>query len=118
MIDRPQVVRDEEARQPQLGLKPLEQIQNLSLNRNVERRDWLIGDDEFRLGCQRASDSDPLALATGKLMRVSSMKRGLSPTSVISLSTRGRTSPLPASPSTCMGSAMIEPTRIRGLRDA
>ena len=44
-------------------LKDLQQVDDLGLDRNVERRDRLVGDDELRLDRERTSDTDALALA-------------------------------------------------------
>ena len=35
-----------------------EQVDDLRLHRNIERRDWLIADDQFRPGCQGARDAE------------------------------------------------------------
>ena len=39
-----------------------QEVDNLRLNGDVERGDWLIGDDEVGVGRERASDADALAL--------------------------------------------------------
>ena len=48
----------------------LQQIDDLPLDLNVERRYRLVADDEGRLHRQRTRDTDALALAAGKLMRI------------------------------------------------
>ena len=65
-----EVVRDEEIGQSELLLQILEQVDDLRLNRDVERRDRLVADDEFRIDRQRARDADALPLAAGELVRV------------------------------------------------
>jgi hypothetical protein len=52
-------------------LKIVEEIQDLGLDRDIERRGRLIADDESRLHCQCAGDSDALPLPATKLVRVS-----------------------------------------------
>ena len=47
-----------------------EQIDDLALDRNVERGNRLVADDELRLDRKRARDADALALAAGELMRI------------------------------------------------
>src|SRR5438093_10906188 len=70
MPDRAQIVRDEQVRQVPLLLKALDQIQNLRLDRDVQRRDRLVGDDEIGIGGERARNADALLLAAGKLVRI------------------------------------------------
>src|SRR5437763_17186384 len=57
-----EVVGDEQIREIELLLQVLEQVQNLRLNRDIERRDWLVGDDETGAKRERARDSDSLPL--------------------------------------------------------
>ena len=64
-----QVVRDEDDRQPELVLELREQVDDLRLDRDVERGDRLVGDDQLRLQRDRARDADALALAAGELVR-------------------------------------------------
>src|SRR5260370_42611247 len=40
------IVRHEEIRQPELGLQILKQIQDLSLDRDIQGRDRLVGDHQ------------------------------------------------------------------------
>src|SRR5581483_6301321 len=63
------VMRDEEIRQMELVLEIFEEIEDLGLNRYVERADRLVGDDQFRIEGQRASDADALTLAAREFMR-------------------------------------------------
>ena len=65
-----EVVRDEEIGQLEVSLELFEQIDDLRPNRNVERRDRLVADDEVRIHRERARDSDPLSLAARELVRV------------------------------------------------
>src|SRR5258708_34445579 len=50
----------------------LEQIENLSLNRNIERRHGLIGHQEIRTEGQSTGNAYALSLPSGKLMRIAS----------------------------------------------
>src|SRR5688572_27384547 len=65
-----EVVRDEQVREAQLLLKLLEQVDDLRLDRNVERGYRLVAHDELGVECERASNSDPLPLAARELVRV------------------------------------------------
>ena len=68
--DDREVVRDEEVGELELVLQVDEQVQDLGLDRDVERRDRLVGDDQLRLERERARDADTLALAARELVRV------------------------------------------------
>src|SRR5262245_60476720 len=48
VLDDAEVMRDEEHGEPELPLQVLEQVQYLRLDRDVERRYGLVGDDEPR----------------------------------------------------------------------
>ncbi|CFM38011.1 Uncharacterised protein [Bordetella pertussis] len=61
---------DEKHGQAQLFLQILEQIQNLRLDRHVQRRGRFVADQEARPGGQRARDADALALAAGEFVRI------------------------------------------------
>ncbi len=49
VADHREVVGDEEKGQTELILEVLQQVDHLCLNRDVERRDRLVGDDELRI---------------------------------------------------------------------
>ncbi len=70
MANDGKIVRDEKIRQAELLLQIFEQIDDLRLNGDVERRDRLVANDEFRINGERACDADALALAAGKLVRI------------------------------------------------
>ena len=70
VLDDAQVVRDEDDTEVQLALQLLQQVEDLGLDRDVQRRDRLVGDDQHRVGHQRAGDADALALAAGEGVRV------------------------------------------------
>ena len=54
---------------PNSLLQVLEQVEDLRLHRDVERRDRLVADDQLRVDRERARDADALALAAGELVR-------------------------------------------------
>src|ERR1700730_5756729 len=64
-----EIVGDEQQRQSEARLHLFQQIQDLRANRNVERRDRLVADDELGVEHQCPRDADALALSAGKFMR-------------------------------------------------
>ncbi len=56
---------DEEHGEAELGLQVDQQINDLRLDRDVERRDGFIADEEARVSDQRARQDDALPLAAG-----------------------------------------------------
>src|SRR5579862_812948 len=70
VLDRREVVRDEEIGQVEFALQIGQQIEYLRLNGHIERGDRLIGNDELGIQRQRPRDTDTLPLAAAKLMRV------------------------------------------------
>ena len=70
VLDHRQVVRDEEHGEAERVLQLEEQVEDLRLDRHVEGRHRLVGDDEPRVERERARDADPLALAAGERVRV------------------------------------------------
>ena len=71
-----QVVRDEQIRELEAPLQLEQEVQDLRLDRHVERRHRLVGDDELRLERERARDADALALAAAELVRVARRELG------------------------------------------
>jgi hypothetical protein len=69
-----QIVRDEDHAQAEFAREFRQQIQDLRLDRNIERRYRLICDQQFRLQRERPRDRDALALSNGKLVRIFSHK--------------------------------------------
>jgi hypothetical protein len=63
MADHGEVVGDEQKAQIEPRLQALEQVDDLALDRDVERGDRLVADDEGRLERERARDADTLALS-------------------------------------------------------
>ena len=69
VLDDVEIVRDEQHRQAEALAQVGQQVDHLRLDRHVERRHRLVGDDELRLDRERARDADALALAAGELVR-------------------------------------------------
>ena len=65
-----QIMGDEDIRESQLPLQIQEQVENLRLDRFVERGNRFIEDQQPGLQGQGTGDIHPLALSAGKLMRV------------------------------------------------
>ena len=61
---------DEQERDVALGLQILEQVENLRLDRNIQRADRLVADDKIGRQCNRPCNPDALTLPAGKLMRI------------------------------------------------
>ena len=70
MLDNRQIMRNEQVRQPEFLLQVFEQIQNLRLNRNIQRGDRLVADDQLRLERERPGNADALPLPARKLVGV------------------------------------------------
>ena len=60
---------NKQIRQSPLFLKVFQHIDNLSLNRYIQRGDRFITDDELRIYRKSSCDTDTLSLSTGKLVR-------------------------------------------------
>ena len=65
-----QVVGDEEVGEVEAFLEGAEQVDDLSLNRDVESGDGLVADDEGRVYSKGSCNADPLALAAAELVGV------------------------------------------------
>jgi hypothetical protein len=68
--DDAEVVRDEQQRQVEARLQFAHQVEHLCLDRDVERRRRLVGDDERRPAGERDGDHHALTHAAGELVRV------------------------------------------------
>jgi hypothetical protein len=64
------VVGDEQHRHADLGLQRLDQLQDLRLDGDVQRRGRLVGDQQVRPAGQRHGDHHPLAHAAGEQVRI------------------------------------------------
>src|SRR5579862_18137 len=62
-------VRNDDRGQTKIALKLREQLEDLSANRNIQRRNGLIANDYVRTHYEGTGDIDPLALSTGKFVR-------------------------------------------------
>src|SRR5689334_9919398 len=65
-----EVVSDEQISQSELPLKIAKQIEDLSLDRDIERRDRFVTHNQLRLDGQRSGDADALPLTSGKFVRI------------------------------------------------
>ncbi len=63
VVHHAQIVRDEEVGELELDLQLAQQVQDLRLDRDVERRDRLVRHHQLRPQHQGAGDGDALALA-------------------------------------------------------
>ena len=70
VLDHGEVVGDEQVGELELLLQVDQQVDDLRLDRDVERRHRLVADDQVGAERQRAGDADALALAAGEFVRV------------------------------------------------
>src|SRR5690606_17701246 len=70
MAHHRKIVRYEEVGEAEPFAQVLEQVDDLRLDRDVERRDRLVADDELRLERERARDADALPLPARHLVRI------------------------------------------------
>src|SRR5438093_3320161 len=68
LLDHRHVVGDEQVGEVEFVLEIFEQIQDLRLDRHVQGRDRLIGNDELRPKRQRPGNAETLPLAAAELM--------------------------------------------------
>ena len=68
MADHKKIMCDKQVGQVHLGLKLVKHIDDLCLNRHVERGYRLVADHKVRIHGQGSRDADPLALSAGKLV--------------------------------------------------
>ena len=74
-----QVVGDEDVREAELSLQAVEQVDDLGLDGDVERRDRLVADQDLGPDGERAGDHHALALTAGELVRVAAGEHGVEP---------------------------------------
>ena len=72
-----EVVRDEEIGEVELALEILEQVDDLRLDGDVERRHRLVADDDLGVERERARDADALALTAAELVRIAVVEIGV-----------------------------------------
>ena len=70
MLHDLEVVSNEKISETQLFLQILHEIDDLSLNRYIQRGDRLITDDELRFDRECARNTDSLPLTTGKFVGI------------------------------------------------
>ena len=81
---------DEQVGEPELSLQALEEVEDLRLHRDVERRDRLVADEDLRVDGERAGDRDALALAARERRRTARRRTSAGrPTSRSSAAIRG-----------------------------
>jgi hypothetical protein len=68
--DHAHVVGDEDDRRVEVALEPADQLEDLGLDRDVERGGRLVGDQEVGVARERHRDHDPLTHAARELVRV------------------------------------------------
>ncbi len=66
----PQVVGDENERDPELAREILHELENLRLDRHIERGGRLVGNDKFGIARKGDRDDDALTHASRELVRV------------------------------------------------
>ena len=109
---------DEEIGEIALCWSSCEQVHDLGLHRDVERRDRLVADHELWAQRERACQADPLPLAAGELVGVAVGGIAGKPNHVEELvhALSGLASRADAVDRS--GSPTIRPTECRGLSDA
>src|SRR5215469_10567173 len=70
MLNDGEIVSNEQVGQIFFALQVHHQIDDLRLDRDVERRNRFVTNDELRVQCERARDTDALALPAGEFMRI------------------------------------------------
>ena len=70
VADHRDVVRDEEEREPERVAELVDEVENLRLYGDIERRHRLVRHDQLRACDDRTGDPDSLALTTRELMRI------------------------------------------------
>ena len=114
-----QVVRDEDVGQAEVALQRLEQVDHLRADRDVERRDRLVEDDQLRVQRERPRDADALPLAARELVREAVRVLGREPDDAQQLVDASLALVAAGARRGCAsGSLTMSRTVIRGLSDA
>src|SRR5581483_5518738 len=79
VLDHSEIMRDENVGKVQTLLQVAQQIENLRTNRDIERGDRLVADDQLGFDGKRTRDRDALALPAGEFMGVAARKARLEP---------------------------------------
>src|SRR5207245_174761 len=74
VLDDRQIMADEEQCEAELPLQILQQVDDLRLDGDVERRDRLVADDQLGLRRKRPGNADALALAARNFVRSSTQR--------------------------------------------
>ena len=106
MTDDRKIVGDEQIRESEVRLQLVDEVHDLRLDRDVQRRHRLVEHDQLRVEGERASDSDPLSLATRELVR--------EPVPVLGAQTDGAEELFDARPSFSTAIELVDP---QGLGD-
>ena len=69
VINDPKVMRNKHITDAQIFLNLLHIVQNLSLNRQIQRGNGFIGNNQLRVGSNCSRNTDALSLTAGKLVR-------------------------------------------------
>ena len=112
-------MRDEDVREVELLLERAQQVEDLCLNRNIQRGDRLVADDQLRVQRESAGDADALPLAARELVRIAARVLGAQADDLQEL--RGRAvSPrcFETPPWIANGWSTICSTDLRGLSEA
>ena len=118
VADDVEVVRDEDVGEAELPLQVLQQVEDLGLDRDVERGDRLVADDQLRVDRERARDADALALAARELVREAVVVLRVEADDLQQLLDAALDLGVGAELCTSSASATMKPTRLRGLSDA
>ena len=108
---------DEDVGQPELVLQVVEQVDDLGLDRDVERGDRLVEQHQPRVDRERARDADALALAAGELVREAVDVLGVQPDALEQLARALVHRPALLTPRSRSGAPTIWPTRLRGFSE-
>ncbi len=68
MLNNTEIMGNEQECQPILFLQILQEVDNLSLNRDVQCRNRLITDNDLGIHSQSPGNSDPLPLSAAELV--------------------------------------------------
>ena len=79
MADDGEIMRDEQAREAELALDVLEEVDDLRLDRDIEGRHRLVEDEHLGLERERPGNADPLPLPARELVWVSASVGGVEP---------------------------------------
>src|SRR5262245_60133222 len=79
MLDHAEIVADEEVSEAEVVPQLHEQVEDLRLDRDVERRYRFVANQELGLHRERARDADTAALSAAELVRVARLVARVEP---------------------------------------